>query len=64
MIDLVVRRPYHVRNNDVTYIGATLLELTSAISRRRMLCVATRSSVATMSSLAQLRVRDGYREAG
>jgi len=49
-------RTYHVRNNYVTYIVAmqpsTLVDFGSLI--RRLLCVAA------MSSLPQLRVRDGY----
>ena len=47
-------RTYHVRNNYVTYTVA----MRPCLSRR-LLCVATMNSVATiMSSLAQLRVRD------
>ena len=52
-------RTYHVRNNYVTYIVAmrpnTLVDFSNLI--RRLLCVAA------MSSLPQLRLRDGYREA-
>jgi len=45
-------RTYHVRNNYVTYIVAMRPYFCSASAR--LLCVAT------VSSLPQLRVRDGY----
>ena len=52
-------RTYHVRNNYVMYIVA--MRPSTYISRlqqlRRLLCVAA------MSSLPQLRLRDGYQEA-
>ena len=44
---------YHMRNNYVTYIAA----MRPYFSRLRLLCIAA------MSSLPQLRLRDGYREA-
>jgi len=44
---------YHVRNNYVTYIVA----MRPYFGRLQLLCVAA------MSSLPQLRLRDGYREA-
>jgi len=56
-------RTYHVRNNYVTYIVAMRPCLSQLRHFRRLLCVATMNSVATiMSSLAQLRVRDRYQE--
>ena len=60
--DLCVRT-YHVRNNYVTYIVAMRPCFSRIRQFRWLLCVVTMSSVATMSSLAQLRVRDGYWEA-
>jgi len=57
-------RTYHVHNNYVTYIVAMRPCLSRLRQFRRLLCVATMNSVATiLSSLAQLRVRDRYREA-
>jgi len=50
-------RTYHVRNNYVTYIVAMRPYFSRLRQFRRLLCVAA------MSSLPQLRLRDGYREA-
>ena len=50
-------RTYHVRNNYVTYIVAMRPYLSRLRQFRRLLCVAA------MSSLPQLGLRDGYREA-
>ena len=55
-------RAYHMHNNYVTYIVAmrpcfSRLRAFSNLEFRQLLCVAT------MNSLAQLRVQDGYREA-
>jgi len=46
-------RTYHVRNKYITYIVA----MRPYFSRLRLLCIAA------MSSLPQLRLRDGYQEA-
>jgi len=54
---------YHVRNNYVTYFVAMWPCFGRLRQFRRLLCIATMSSVATMSNLAQLQVQDGYREA-
>ena len=45
------------------YIAAMRPCLSRLRQFRRLLCVGSISSVATMSSLAQLRVREGYQEA-
>jgi len=45
---------YHVHNNYITHIVAMLPYFSRLRQFRRLLCVAA------MSSLAQLRVRDGY----
>ena len=50
-------RTYHVRNNYVTYIVAMRPYFSRLRQFRWLLCVAA------MSSLPQLRLRDGYREA-
>jgi len=50
-------RTYHVRNNYVTYIVAMRPYFSRLWQFRRLLCVAA------MSSLPQLRLRGGYREA-
>jgi len=50
-------RTYHVRDNYVTYIVAMRPYFSRPRQLRRLLCVAA------MSSLPQLRLRDGYREA-
>ena len=49
---------YHVRNNYITYIVAMQPYFSRLWKFRRLL-----SCVAAMSSLPQLRLRDGYREA-
>ena len=48
---------YHVHNNYVTYIVALQPYFSRVWQFRRLLCVAA------MSSLSQLRLQDGYREA-
>jgi len=48
---------YHVYDNYVTYIVAMRPYFSRPRQLRRLLCVAA------MSSLPQLRLRDGYREA-
>jgi len=50
-------RTYDVRNNYVTYIVAMRRYFSRLWQFRRLLCVAA------MSSLPQLRLRDGYQEA-
>ena len=50
-------RTYHVRNNYVTYIVAMRSYFSRHRQFRRLVCVAA------MTSLPQLRLRDGYREA-
>jgi len=50
-------RTYHVCNNYVTYIVAMRPYFSRHRQFRRLLCVAA------MSSLPQLQLRDGYREA-
>ena len=50
-------RTYHVRNNYVRYIVAMRPYFSRLQQFRQLLCVAA------MSSLPQLRLRDGYREA-
>jgi len=55
-VDLCVHT-YHVRNNYVTYIVAMRPYLSRLRQFRRLLCVAA------MSSLPQLRLQGGYREA-
>jgi len=50
-------RTYHVRDNYVTYIAAMRPYFSRPRQLRRLLYVAA------MSSLPQLRLRDGYREA-
>jgi len=54
---MYVRPHYHVHNNYVTYIVAMRPYFSRLQQFRRLLCVAA------MSSLPQLRLRDGYREA-
>jgi len=51
-------RTYNVRDNYVTYIVAMRLYFSRPRQLRRLLCVAAMP----MSSLPQLRLRDGYRE--
>jgi len=48
---------YHVRNNYITYVVAMRPYFSRLPQFRRLLCVAA------MSSLPQLWLRDGYREA-
>ena len=50
-------RTYHVHNSYVTYIVAMQPYFNRLRQFRRLLCIAA------MSSLPQLRLRDGYREA-
>ena len=50
-------RTYHVRNNYITYIVAMQPYFSRLRQFRWLLCVAA------MSSLPQLRLQDGYREA-
>jgi len=50
-------RTYHVHNNYITYIVVMRSYVSRLRQFRRLLCIAA------MSSLSQLRLQDGYREA-
>ena len=56
LYDMCVRT-YHMRNNYVTYTVAMRPNFSRLLQFKRLLCIAA------MSSLPQLQLQDGYREA-